>query len=107
VGAIEIGGMSYFPSPLLQALLEGIILTGIMLYFWRRDQKTPRKTQNGKLSGIFLIGYVTARIIAEQFRLPDAHIGYLFATEWLTLGILYSVPMFLVGMTLLLQKKSH
>lgn len=107
LGAMEIGGMSYFPSPLLQAFLEGIVLTGIMFYFWRRDQKIHWKIQRGKLSGIFLIGYGATRIIAEQFRLPDTHIGYLFGTEWVTLGILYSVPMLIVGVTLLLQKKSH
>ncbi len=36
-----------------------------------------------------------ARIAAEFFREPDAHLGFLFAGA--TMGQLLSVPMFLVG----------
>ncbi|MFZ2256196.1 MAG: hypothetical protein WAW59_00450 [Patescibacteria group bacterium] len=41
------------------------------------------------------------RLIAEQFRLPDEHIGYLFGTSWMTLGILYTLPMLLAGWIIL------
>ena len=44
-------------------------------------------------SAIFLIGYGTLRIFAEFFRLPDTHIGYLFGTQWITLGMMYSIPL--------------
>lgn len=43
------------------------------------------------------------RLIAEQFRLPDAQIGYLFDTGYITLGMLYTVPMFIVGIYLLFR----
>ncbi len=90
-----INGISYFPSPLLQAFLEWIILLSIMLLWWKYLKKAPRK-----LSALFLIGYSTMRVIAENFRLPDEHIGYLWWTDWITLGILYTLPMFLLWIVL-------
>lgn len=85
--------VSHFPSPLLELLLEGVILFIVMLIAWRYSKKW--KTQDGFLSGVFLIGYALSRLIAEQFRLPDTHIWYLWGTDWLTLGIVYTVPMLL------------
>jgi phosphatidylglycerol:prolipoprotein diacylglycerol transferase len=32
---------------------------------------------------------------------PDAHISYLANTHWITMGMLLSVPMLLIGLTLL------
>ncbi len=89
VFAMQINGVLYFPSPLLQASLEGIVLTIIMIIVWRSwwDRYTWR------LSSAFLIWYATMRLIAEWFRLPDEHIGYLLGTWWLTLGIVYTLPM--------------
>jgi phosphatidylglycerol:prolipoprotein diacylglycerol transferase len=34
---------------------------------------------------------------------PDAHISYLAGTEWITMGMLLSLPMLLIGLTLLLM----
>lgn len=95
--AIVTNGVSHFPSPLLEMFLEGVLLFGIMLYFWKSQPKT------WLLSSVFLIGYATMRLIAEQFRLPDAQIGYLFDTGYITLGMLYTVPMFIVGIYLLFR----
>ena len=49
------------------------------------------------VSGYFLMLYGMARCAVELIRLPDAHIGYLMNTEWLTRGIVLSVPMILIG----------
>jgi len=38
-----------------------------------------------------------ARTGVEFIRLPDAHIGYLLNTDWLTKGIVLSVPMIIFG----------
>lgn len=95
------GGTWYFPSPLLEMLLEGIMLFTIMIFFLR---KWAHK-QLGKLSAIFLIGYGTARIVAEQFRLPDAHIGYLFDTKYFTIGMLYTLPIIIIGIILLIWSR--
>jgi phosphatidylglycerol:prolipoprotein diacylglycerol transferase len=41
-----------------------------------------------------------ARSLAELVRLPDAQIGYL-AGDWLTMGMLLSLPMYVLGAILL------
>ncbi len=50
-------------------------------------------------SAIFLILYGTFRIFLELFRLPDQHIGYILANK-LTMGMIVSIPMILVGLIL-------
>lgn len=99
-----IDGQSHFPSPLFEMFCEGILLGGVMLifYYFTTYKDSPRR-----LSGVFLLGYGIARLLAEQFRLPDAHIGYLLGTNWLTLGILYSIPMVIIGILLILQSKKN
>ncbi len=87
----------HFPSPLLGVFLEGILLLIVMLYFWRFS----RQRNPWFLSGVFLIGYSIARLIGERYRLPDIHIWYLLSTDWLTLGILYTVPMLWYGLYLI------
>jgi phosphatidylglycerol:prolipoprotein diacylglycerol transferase len=57
------------------------------------------------VSGYFLLLYGLARSSVEFIRLPDAHIGYLMNTEWLTRGIVLSLPMIIVGVILLILAK--
>ena len=57
------------------------------------------------MSGLFLLVYGLFRIISENFRLPDPHISYLLSTDWLTLGMVYSLPMILGGLTLILYSR--
>jgi phosphatidylglycerol:prolipoprotein diacylglycerol transferase len=47
------------PSQLYEAILEGLLLTGVL--------KHP-----GRLAGEFFLAYAVVRIIGEQFREPDA-----------------------------------
>ena len=96
--AIIENGISYFPSPLLQAFLEWILLLSIMQLYRLYENRTIRIPWYA--SGLFLIGYGLLRIFAEFFRLPDAHIGYLLSTDWLTLGMIYSTPMVVGGIAL-------
>ena len=51
----------------------------------------------GKLSALFLIYYAFFRFLVEFVRVPDIQIGYLY-NNWLTMGMLLSIPMFLVGL---------
>ena len=83
------------PSQLYEAGLEGIVLFAVLAVLaWRpRDPATA-----GRLSGIFLIGYALARSLAELFREPDAHLGFLWAG--LTMGQLLSLPMLAAGLAL-------
>ena len=84
------------PTQLYEMLLEGILL---FLALWLISAK-PRPVMT--VSGYFLLLYGLARSSVEFIRLPDAHIGYLMNTEWLTRGIVLSVPMIIVGVILLI-----
>lgn len=82
------------PSQLYQAGLEGLALFILLMIYSRQ----PRPL--GAVSGLFLLGYGMFRCIAEFFREPDAHLGYL-AGDWLTMGMLLSLPMVLAGAALM------
>jgi phosphatidylglycerol---prolipoprotein diacylglyceryl transferase len=79
------------PSQLYEAALEGILLFAVLQFAVRLGAlKRP-----GTVGGLFVAGYGLARIAGEQFREPDAQIGYL--TGGLTMGVLLSLPMVLAG----------
>jgi phosphatidylglycerol:prolipoprotein diacylglycerol transferase len=83
-------------SPLYEAALEGAALFAIMVCLYKF---TGLRRRAGALSGAFAMFYAVFRIICEQFRAPDAQIGFL--TSWgLTMGQLLSGLMFLVGAAL-------
>lgn len=90
----------HFPSPLLEAFLEGIALLTIMV-IWKNIEK-QRGRKAGYASAIFLWGYGVFRLFAEFFRLPDSHIWYLWGTDWITLGILYTLPMIIGSIIVLI-----
>lgn len=81
------------PSQLYELGLEGIVL---FVLVWLYAAK-PRKA--GQISGVFLMGYALCRIFAEFFRVPDPQLGYL-AFNWLTMGQILSIPMFILGFLL-------
>lgn len=85
------------PSQLYEAFLEGIILFFIL---WKIRNN---KMREGFIFAIYLIGYGILRIFAEQFRAPDAQIGYVF--NLFTEGQLLSFLTLLVGLFLLISKK--
>ncbi|MDX1589399.1 MAG: prolipoprotein diacylglyceryl transferase [Oleiphilaceae bacterium] len=82
------------PSQLYQFALEGVALFALLWWFSNR----PRPMM--AVSGLFLVGYGVCRVIAEFFRQPDAHLGYV-ALEWLTMGQLLSLPMIAAGAVLM------
>lgn len=73
------------PSQLYQAFAEGVILTAVLLAVAYK----PRKPW--WIGGTFLFTYAVLRVITEQFREPDAHLGYqlfnLTRGQWLSLGL--------------------
>jgi phosphatidylglycerol:prolipoprotein diacylglycerol transferase len=87
------GPIPRHPSQIYEALMEGLILFGIMFALSRRARIRARF---GLLTGIFLIGYAIARIIGEFFRQPDPFLNFLFGGA--TMGQLLSVPMLLLGL---------
>jgi len=82
------------PSQLYQAGLEGLALFIILMWYSRKPR--PRAA----VSGLFLLGYGVFRLIAEFFRQPDQHIGFL-AMHWLTMGMLLSLPMIAAGIIIM------
>jgi len=100
--AMKIGDTSHFPSPLVEAMWEGFLLC-IILYFVNKY-----KTFHGMTSIGFLVWYATTRLIVEYFfRVPDAHIGYIFPN--ISLWALLTVPMLLTALILyfLLRKNEN
>lgn len=89
------GDLPRHPSQLYEALLEGLLLFVVILWYARKKPPT------GHLSGMFLLGYGIVRFIVEFVRVPDIHIGYM-AFGWLTRGQLLCLPMIIVGAALLL-----
>ncbi|PQZ51438.1 prolipoprotein diacylglyceryl transferase [Ochrobactrum sp. MYb15] len=81
------------PSQLYEAFLEGFVLFFVLLLLvWLgKKLKAP-----GFIAGTFVLGYGLSRIIVEFFREPDAQLGYLFG-GWLTMGMILSLPMVLIG----------
>jgi phosphatidylglycerol---prolipoprotein diacylglyceryl transferase len=90
----EVNGVVRHPSQLYEALLEGLVLFAVLWLYTSRPR--PRLAP----SGLFLVVYGVARSIVEFVRIPDEQIGYL-AGGWLTMGMVLSLPMILIGLALL------
>ena len=86
------------PSQLYQALLEGVVMCVVLVWYSRRPR--PRYA----VSGLFGVLYGAFRFLVEFVREPDAHIGYL-AGGWLTMGQLLSLPLVAIGLGLLWRSR--
>ena len=95
------------PSQLYEALLEGLLLGGLLVWLaWRRGAlKVP-----GRISGLFFLGYGLARLAVEQVRQADAQFvtadnpfGHVLrlGEYGLTMGQILSLPMVAIGLALL------
>lgn len=95
------------PSQLYEAVLEGLLLGGLLLFlaFKKAALKKP-----GLITGIFFAGYGIARCFVELVRQPDAQfqspenpLGYVFELAGLgiTMGQILSLPMIAVGLFLI------
>ncbi len=92
----KVDNISRHPSQIYEALLEGLLLFMVLnlIIFLRKNKP-------GFISAIFLILYGFFRIICEQFREPDSHIGFIFQNY--SIGTLLSIGMILWG-TIFLYK---
>jgi phosphatidylglycerol:prolipoprotein diacylglycerol transferase len=88
--AVIVDGVARHPTTLYEAFLEGLVLFVVLLLFAAKAR--PRMA----VSGLFLLLYGAFRFAVEFIRLPDAHIGYL-AFDWVTLGMVLTVPMIVIG----------
>jgi len=96
------GPLPRHPSQLYEAALEGLVLFLVLRLLTHRLLMLKRPRFVG---GAFIFGYGVSRIIVEFFRQPDAHIGYL-AGGWLTMGMVLSMPMVLIGLWAMLTARS-
>lgn len=86
------------PSPLYQAFTEGLVLFLVVWWFSARSRPV------GMVAGLFLGVYGMLRFCTEFLRQPDSHLGFI-AFDWLTMGQLLSLPMFIVGILLMLRAR--
>ena len=91
-GFCPAGDVPRHPSQLYEAGLEGIAL---FVLLWFAVHKARLLAKPGYVTGLFLFGYGLARASLENFRQPDAGLENL--PLGLTMGMMLSIPMMLVG----------
>jgi len=89
------------PTMLYEALLEGLVMLAIL--WWYSKKPRPRMA----ISALFLLLYAAFRTFVETMRLPDAQIGYLFGTTWVTMGMMLCIPMWVAGGVLWWWSHAH
>ena len=94
---IQVDNLSRHPSQLYEALLEGLFLFVLLIYFRNKFLNKP-----GVISGLFLILYSIFRFIVEFYRAPDEQLGYIFLN--FTMGQVVSLIFILSGIILIYFK---
>ncbi|MDC0235411.1 prolipoprotein diacylglyceryl transferase [Candidatus Pelagibacter sp.] len=98
---IQVDNLSRHPSQLYEAILEGVILFILLMYFKNKDYlKKP-----GLISGLFLIFYSLFRFFIEFVRVPDEQLGYLIFE--LSMGQIISLIFFVIGIILFYFKNEN
>ena len=96
----EVDKIPRHPSQLYEAALEGIMLFVILItLIYKKSIRT------GVVSALFMVFYGFFRIASEQFREPDAQIGYLFSL--FSMGSILSFFMILAGLIILKKAKNN
>ena len=98
---IKVDNLSRHPSQLYEAILEGVILFLVLMYFVNKNYL--RKP--GLISALFLIFYSLFRFIIEFFRVPDEQLGYLILN--LTMGQMISLVFVTIGTILFYCKNEN
>jgi phosphatidylglycerol:prolipoprotein diacylglycerol transferase len=89
------------PSQLYEAGLEGLALFALLaVAVWG----VKLLAKPGYVTGLFLVGYGLARVALENVRQPDAGLDHF--PLGLTMGILLSVPMILIGLWLIWRARN-
>ena len=82
------------PSPLYQALVDGVLVFVILWLYARRER--PRMA----VGAMFTLLYGCARFFTEYFRTPDYEVS--FAGVTISSGQMLSLPMIVAGIAMLL-----
>jgi len=98
--SVNINWVWYFPSTLVEFLLEWVVLFFILNYFYYK-----KRLANGQIASLFLIFYWLFRIIVEIFfRTPDVQIWYIL--WYFTMWEILSLPMILVWLYLFIRLRN-
>ena len=98
---VQVDNLSRHPSQLYEAVLEGIILFLILIYFRKKNYLE----KPGLISALFLILYSIFRFIVEFFRVPDEQLGYLILS--LSMGQIISLIFVIFGIILFYVKNEN
>lgn len=96
------GPEPHHPAMLYEAALEGIALFLLLRYLThaRLSLKSP-----GLTAGVFLVGYGAFRIFCEFFKIVDYRL--IFDGLPITYGMIYSVPMLILGAWVIQDARSR
>ncbi len=97
---VQIDTFPRHPSQIYEALLEGIALFLILIYFKNKLLNKP-----GLISSLFIIFYSIFRFIVEFFRMPDEQLGNLIFN--LSMGQVISLIFILSGIFLFYFKNEN
>lgn len=87
------------PSQLYEAFFEGIVIFILLNWLWRSSRI---RNSHGVVSALFVMLYGIFRISMEQFRQPDAQLGFFFGH--ITMGQMLSLPLIIAGIWVLAVK---
>lgn len=82
------------PSQLYEAFAEGLLT--FIIVWWFSSKPRPRMA----VSALFMLCYGISRFVIEFFRQPDA--GYELIFGWMSKGQLYTLPMIILGVVLMI-----
>lgn len=102
-GFCPAGDAPRHPSQLYEAGLEGVLLFGLL---WLAVWKWRLLAKPGYVTGLFLLGYGLSRALMETVREPDAHMPEALQGI-ITMGMLLSIPMIVVGAWLVWRARSR
>lgn len=86
------------PSQLYEAFFEGIFLWAVIWFIFRK-----RKSFDGLLLSVYLIGYGLVRFIIEYFREPDGDLGFIIFN--FSMGQILCFLMIILGVFILFYAK--
>jgi phosphatidylglycerol---prolipoprotein diacylglyceryl transferase len=98
---VQVDNSPRHPSQLYEAILEGMILFLILMYFRKKNYLL----KPGLISAIFLIFYSIFRFFVEFFRMPDEQLGYLI--YGLSMGQIISLIFLSIGTILFYLKNEN
>ncbi|WP_028264008.1 prolipoprotein diacylglyceryl transferase [Atopobium fossor] len=120
------GDVARHPSQLYEAFLEGLVLFVVLFMLSHhhvvsagavapsvektykqqvQDTEKVNPYPQGTFLGVFLLLYGIFRFLVEFVRLPDEQLGYLLGTDWLTMGMVLSIPLIAVGIVELILSR--